>query len=95
MDAFIDDVAVGGDGGIWYVQGMASALGVLIPWDSLSVVFPLPEAAAIAAAPDESIWFADILAPPRHVGRLDLATGYCYAMDSSPGNSAAAFVCVR
>jgi len=77
MDLSIDDVALGGDGGIWYAQGLAAALGVVVPWDSLGVVYPLPDGldvAAVAAAPDESIWFADIVGRC-HLGRLDPGSG--------------------
>ncbi len=77
MDLSIDDIAVGGDGGIWYAQGLAAAVGVVVPWDGLGMVYPLPDGsdvAAVAASPDESIWFADIVGRC-HLGRLDPETG--------------------
>lgn len=76
-DSYINGLALGGDGGIWFSQGFDPFLGVLVPWDDMIVRYALPEGtmpASVAAAPDESIWFADVGEPAR-IGRLQIETG--------------------
>ncbi|MFC2095416.1 hypothetical protein ACFLSW_03140 [Candidatus Bipolaricaulota bacterium] len=74
---YIDGLALGGDGGIWFSQGLEPYVSVLIPWDDLIARYALPEGTSpgpLAAAPDESIWLADISRPSR-IGRLQMETG--------------------